>query len=128
MTNAEQKLWRAIRHRQLGAKFRRQAPVAPFIVDFLCHDRKMIIEIDGGQHADQWKADARRTAFLNEKGYTVLRFWNNEVLNNLEGVLTVIASHLDHPHPSPLPPAGEGERGASAAGGNLQSPPPQGEG
>lgn len=108
MTDAERKLWQGIRHRQLAVKFRRQAPVDPYIVDFLCHERKLIIEIDGGQHATQTKSDEARTRFLEAQGFTVIRFWNNEVLTNFEGVLTVILSHLDHPHPNPLPPAGEG--------------------
>jgi very-short-patch-repair endonuclease len=103
-----------LRNRQLsGAKFRRQQPIGPFIADFVCHDRRLIIEADGGQHADSI-ADKRRTSFLESKGYRVLRFWNNDILNNLDGVAQVIASALSTPHPaqaapeSPSPSRGEG--------------------
>jgi very-short-patch-repair endonuclease len=114
LTQAERKLWSVLRNRQLsGAKFRRQQPIGPFIADFVCHDRRLIIEADGGQHADRI-ADKRRTSFLESKGYRVLRFWNNDILNNLDGVAQVIASALSTPHPaqaaaeSPSPSRGEG--------------------
>jgi very-short-patch-repair endonuclease len=113
LTQAERKLWSVLRNRQLsGAKFRRQQPIGPFIADFVCHDRRLIIEADGGQHADSI-ADKRRTSFLESKGYRVLRFWNNDILNNLDGVAQVIASALSTPHPaqaapeSPSPSRGE---------------------
>jgi very-short-patch-repair endonuclease len=104
MTDAERKLWRNLRSRNLGAKFRRQAPLGPFIVDFVCFDTKTIVEVDGGQHADNSKDRARDMYFTN-RGYRVLRFWNNDVLKNLEGVLTRIVEVTD---PSPgSPPNGE---------------------
>jgi very-short-patch-repair endonuclease len=112
-TEAERKLWGYLSRRQLGGyKFSRQMPIGPFICDFLCRERGLVIEVDGGQHADN-VSDARRTAFLRSEGLTVLRFWNNEVLTNVEGVLTtVLASLDDNPsskrstHPQPLPQAG----------------------
>ena len=114
LTPAERKLWCILRNRQLeGAKFRRQQPIGPFIADFVCQDRRLIIEADGAQHADNC-ADERRTSFLESKGYRILRFWNNDILNNLDGVAQVIADALSTPHPpqappeSPSPSRGEG--------------------
>jgi very-short-patch-repair endonuclease len=121
MTHAERKLWSVLRNRQLeGAKFRRQQPIGPFVADFVCQERRLIIEADGGQHAAE-AADDRRTAFLEGKGYRVMRFWNNDILNNLDGVVQVIAaalSAISTPHParasreSPSPSRGEGLNGA----------------
>ncbi|MBD3728923.1 MAG: endonuclease domain-containing protein [Sphingomonadales bacterium] len=90
MTDAEQRIWQALRNRALaGLKFRRQVPVGPYIVDFQCRDRQLVVEIDGGQHDEM--EDAERTAFLRAQGYRVIRFWNHEVLENLDGVLERIA-------------------------------------
>ena len=111
MTDAERKLWYHLRNRHLsGHKFRRQHEIDPYIVDFVCADSMLIVELDGGQHADQVNYDERRTRHLQAGGYRVLRFWNNDVLMNIEGVLTVILASLASPtpHPSPLP---AGERG-----------------
>ena len=120
LTDAERKLWSVLRNRQLhGAKFRRQQPIGPFIANFVCQEQRLIVEADGGQHAEN-PTDARRTAFLESKGYRVLRFWNNDILKNVEGVAHVIASALSTPHParaareSPSPSRGEG-LGASHA-------------
>ena len=114
MTDAERRLWSVLRDSRLeGAKFRRQQPIGPFIADFACQEHRLIIEADGGQHADNLR-DARRTAFLESKGYRVLRFWNNDILTNLDGVAQVIATALLTPHParaaheSPSPSRGEG--------------------
>jgi len=100
MTDAKQKLWRSLRRRQInGWRFRRQAPVGPYISDFLCFNPLLIIEVDGGQHA-QSSSDVRRTAFLNQKGFHVLRFWNHDVLQQLEGVLLeimIVGSSLQSP-------------------------------
>jgi very-short-patch-repair endonuclease len=86
-TDAEMRLWLHLRDRRLiGLKFRRQVPVAGFVADFLCETAKLTIEVDGGQHASA-EQDATRTAELNAAGYEVLRFWNNDVLQNLDGVL-----------------------------------------
>ena len=88
-TPQEQKLWNIIRnHKFNNLKFKRQQPIGKYIVDFLCKDIKLIIEIDGGQHntPENILTDAQRTQFLQSKGYKVIRFWNNEIDNNLEGV------------------------------------------
>src|SRR6185369_4073689 len=86
-TAVESKLWQRLRSRQIeGAKFRRQFPIGPYIADFACIDLKLIIELDGGQHADS-PTDAQRMGWLETNGYTVIRFWNSEVIENLEGVL-----------------------------------------
>lgn len=95
MTDAEQRIWRALRLRQiLGVKFRRQHPIGPYIADFVCIESKLIVEVDGGQHADQAPYDEDRTQWLEAKGYRVLRFWNNDVLGNMEGVLARILEAL----------------------------------
>ena len=89
-TDAERKLWFAVRDRRLsGFKFVRQEAIGPFIVDFVCRDKRLVVEVDGGQHADSAE-DAARDAFLTGEGYRVMRFWNNDVLSNRDGVLTVI--------------------------------------
>jgi len=94
MTDAEKKLWHHIRDDQLeGNRFRRQVPVKPYILDFCCLRKKLAVEVDGGQHADN-SADVRSTQWLERKGFQVLRFWNNDVLSNIEGVLVVIAEKL----------------------------------
>ena len=118
LTVAERKLWSALRNRQIeGAKFRRQQPIGPFIADFVCQEQRLIVEADGGQHAESAQ-DVRRTAFLESKGYRVLRFWNNDILTNLDGVAQLIAAALSSPHPaqaaleSPSPSRGEGFSGA----------------
>ena len=86
-TEAEARLWQALRDRRLGGwKWRRQVPIAPYIVDFLCLDANLAIELDGGQHAEQVAYDQRRTAYLEKGGLRVLRFWNSEVLTNRDGV------------------------------------------
>ncbi len=86
-TEAEKKLWQALRARQfLGLKLRRQSPVAGFVADFLCEERRVIVEADGGQHAEN-QADLERTARLRAAGYEVIRYWNNDIMANLEGVL-----------------------------------------
>jgi len=108
-TEAERLLWQRLRNRQLGGnKFRRQVTIGPFIVDFACIDACLIVEIDGGQHSEE--RDAARTAFLQSKGYRVIRFWNNEVLENIDGVLQSILMKIEDqaPSPNPLPLAGEG--------------------
>lgn len=103
-TEAEKLLWFKLRNRQLyGVKFRRQQPVGNYIVDFVCFEEKLIIEIDGGQHNENSmkENDVQRTEWLEVKGYRVLRFWNSEVINNIEGVLDNIREVLaqrTHPH------------------------------
>jgi very-short-patch-repair endonuclease len=93
-TDAERKLWFALRDRRLGGfKFVRQEAVGPFIVDFVCREKNLIVEVDGGQHAEN-PADIRRDAYLVGEGYRVMRFWNNDVLTNREGVLETILGAL----------------------------------
>ncbi|MBE0469707.1 MAG: endonuclease domain-containing protein [Methyloprofundus sp.] len=88
-TDVEQILWLQLRNRRLlNYKFRRQFPIVPYIVDFVCLDLKLIIELDGSQHSEQ--VDEERTLFLGQRGFRVMRFWNNDLLNNLEGVLAQI--------------------------------------
>ncbi len=93
-TDAERRLWSILRDRQLnGCKFRRQHPIGPFFADFACVEHRLIVEADGGQHADS-DADERRTAWLEGQGWRVLRFWNNEILSNPEGVSLVVLEAL----------------------------------
>ncbi|OQW48056.1 MAG: DNA methylase [Proteobacteria bacterium SG_bin6] len=93
-TDVEQRFWLAVRDRRLGGfKFRRQVTIGPFVADFACIERRLIVELDGGQH-DQ-EADAARTAYLEGLGWRVRRFWNNEVVENFEGVLQVVLAELN---------------------------------
>jgi very-short-patch-repair endonuclease len=93
-TDAETVLWNRIRNRQIdGHKFVRQEPIAGYVCDFVCRERRLVIEVDGGQHSES-AADVVRDRRLAEEGYRVLRFWNNDVLGNIEGVLTTIQSEL----------------------------------
>ncbi|NII74171.1 very-short-patch-repair endonuclease [Dyella sp. SG562] len=109
-TDAERALWRQLRARHLqGWKFRRQHQVGSYIVDFVCMDAWQIVELDGGQHADQVIYDERRTLELQAMGYRVLRFWNNDVLANPESVLEVLWEALASPGPSPQPSPRRGE-------------------
>ncbi|TAL28240.1 MAG: endonuclease domain-containing protein [Alphaproteobacteria bacterium] len=93
-TEAETILWQVIRNNHAGAKFRCHVPVGPYIADFLCHDLKLIVEVDGGQHCENEK-DEIRTKYLNKLGFKVIRFWNNDVVDNPED----IASTLTHAGP-----------------------------
>src|SRR3984893_13782608 len=93
-TDAERRLWYRLRARQIdGAKFVRQEPIGPYIVDFVCREQRLIVEVDGGQHATDTR-DIVRDNWLSDDGYRVLRFWNNDVLANTEGVLEAIAAAL----------------------------------
>ncbi|QSB01070.1 endonuclease domain-containing protein [Methylomonas sp. EFPC1] len=90
-TDAERVIWQQLRNRQLlGCKFRRQQVIGPFIVDFVCLEPKLVIEVDGGQHAEQQEYDQNRSHYLQRLGYRVLRFWNHEVLQNRLAVMEVI--------------------------------------
>jgi very-short-patch-repair endonuclease len=110
-TPAERVLWGSLRNSQLeGQKLARQMPIGPFVCDFLCREARLAIELDGGQHGRS-ASDASHTAYLENEGYRVVRFWNNEVLENIDGVLVAILSHFGReppPHPRPLPLAGGG--------------------
>jgi very-short-patch-repair endonuclease len=102
-TAAELSLWQALHaHQVSGVHFRRQHAIGPYIVDFCSPRHKLIVEVDGGQHLDQQDYDAERTRFLESKGYRVLRFWNSDVLNNLNGVVMVIMDALDGEGTDPL--------------------------
>ncbi|WP_369501197.1 endonuclease domain-containing protein [Rhodanobacter sp. FW021-MT20] len=110
-TDAEQKLWHRLRNRHLqGWKFRRQHEIDRYIADFACPDAGLVVELDGSQHGEQVAYDEIRTRKLEIMGYRVLRFWDNDALTNIEGVLEVILEALASPapHPDPLP-AGERE-------------------
>src|SRR3979411_1273107 len=116
MTEAERRLWYFLRaHRFKGTKFKRQAIIGRYIVDFVSFNRRLIVEVDGGQHADS-ETDGRRTRWLEDQGFRVLRFWNNEVLSNTGGVLDAILMACADPSPDtplrgvpPSPTRGGGE-------------------
>jgi len=112
-TEPEKRLWSAVRNRKVdGAKFRKQTWLGPFLVDLYCAEAKLAVEVDGETHAHQQDYDARRTAWLEGEGFRVIRFSNDEVMRNLEGVVAVIADALTLPPlrggPLPLPQRGEG--------------------
>jgi len=107
-TDTERLLWKYLRAKQMeGYKFRRQEPIGSYIVDFVCQEKRIIIEVDGGQHSVERERDNKRDNWLEEHGYKVLRFWNNEVLTNTEGILEVIRDYLNHPPSTPPLKGGE---------------------
>jgi very-short-patch-repair endonuclease len=110
MTEAERRVWQVLRSQQMkGFKFRRQVPIGRYIADFVCHEARLIVEIDGGQHERSSPREAERTGFLQNQGYRIVRFWNNEVLANLEGVHQTITDELGRITPTqPSPIKGEG--------------------
>jgi very-short-patch-repair endonuclease len=128
MTDAERRLWAGLRARGLGRKWRRQQPIGRYIADFVCQSARLIVEVDGGQHSES-EADARRTTWLESVGYRVLRVWNQDVLENIEGVLIHIAEALAaapsptstseqaRKSPYPLP---QGERSAAQISSPLE--------
>ena len=133
LTDAERLLWSRLRRRQIhGRRFRRQHPIGPFIADFACTEAKLVIELDGGQHVERKDQDAARTRWLAQRGYRILRFWNNEVLSNIDGVLTVIMQVVAVPSPHPSPANGRGSlqggcarrtaRGRGSLGRRAQRP------
>jgi len=95
LTSAERKLWSVIRNDQLGVNFRRQHAIGIYIPDFVCIEKKLIIELDGSQHLEQREYDEERTKYLETQGYKVMRFWNNDVMNNIEGVILAIMNELE---------------------------------
>ena len=108
-TDAEGKLWLCLRGRQVnGAKFRRQHGIGRYIVDFCCVERRLVVEVDGAQHMVWTESEQRRTAFLLERGFRVLRFWDNDVLLSTAAILERIAEVLSSPSPDPSPQRGEG--------------------
>jgi very-short-patch-repair endonuclease len=121
-TQAERRLWYILRDRQLAEhKFRRQQPIGPFIVDFVCYERQLIVEVDGSQHADD-PSDTARDTELKRRGFRIVRVWNNELTNNKIGVLDAIVAALDEVAPpssalrAPSPIEGEGHGTASTGG------------
>jgi very-short-patch-repair endonuclease len=133
MTDAERKLWWHLRRLTIDhSHFRRQATIGPHFADFACHERRIIIEVDGAQHngPDNVVRDAERSAYLQAQGYRILRFWNNDVLKNTNGVMEAIlaAMHQNEASPPPLPPphrakmrGGRGTEGPSRASNNTQA-------
>jgi very-short-patch-repair endonuclease len=117
-TNAELRLWNRLRSRSIdGHKLTRQQPIGRYIVDFVCRERRLIVEVDGGQHAEN-STDHSRDQWLRDHNYRVLRFWNNDIMNNMDGVLEIIAAALRvdaPPHPVPTS-AGGGNRPLPASG------------
>ena len=111
LTLAETAMWRLLREAFPDSRFRRQVPIRMFIVDFASHRARLVIECDGGQHSDD--VDARRTKMIEAEGYRIIRFWNHDVLGNLDGVHAVIAAALADRHPHPTLPH---------RGGGLQRP------
>lgn len=115
MTDAKRLGWRHLRNRGVGGwKFRRQYPVGPLIVDFICVEKNVVIEVDGGQHAENEEKDMQHSAYLNMMRYRVFRFWNNQVMQEtdavLDGIFAVLANPDQNP-PSPQPSPTLGERG-----------------
>lgn len=108
MSDAEQHLWQQLRAKRfVGYKFRRQVPIGPYIVDFVCFSQRIVVELDGSQHVDS-SADLIRTEWLNQQGFRVLRFWNDQVFIEEEGVLMAIWLALTAPPPLPQPLSREG--------------------
>ncbi len=109
-TDVECLIWRHLRAKRFAEwKFKRQQPLGSYIVDFVCFEARLVIELDGGQHAEQIEYDAVRTRWLRAQRFTVLRFWNNDVIENLDGVMqTVLESLQAAPSPQPLPRQGGG--------------------
>ena len=96
LTDAEKKLWQKLRNKQINDhKFRRQFVLGNYIVDFICLDKRLIIEVDGGQHMDNVNYDLQRDEWLKNQNFKVLRFWNNQVLNEIDSVLEVIVKNLE---------------------------------
>lgn len=108
-TNTERFLWRHLRRHQLAdLKFRRQQPIGRYVVDFVCFERHIIVEVDGGQHQENKDKDITRDIWLESQGFRVLRFWDNEVLTNIQGVLEMIRESCCSATPSPLSPPIQG--------------------
>ena len=108
-TDTERELWHLLRGRERsGHKFRRQVPLGPYIADFVCLSARLIVELDGGQHSEQITYDSERTKWLEAQNFRVLRFWNNQVFEEREAVLSNILSALTAPSPQPSPARGEG--------------------
>ena len=126
-TDAEHRLWQILRaKRPAGYKFKRQLPIDSFIVDFACLRERLIVEADGGQH--EAKSDARRDAYLTAQGFKILRFWNNDIFSNEDGVIERILVALESPLPNPSPAKGRGAsvRAAARPAGHGSASSPRG--
>jgi very-short-patch-repair endonuclease len=136
MSNVEWRLWHQLKGRQLlGRKFRRQFPIGPYFADFACLDAKLVVEVDGEQHEFQRPYDARRDRLLREHGFRVLRFWEWEIDENIEGVIETIVDGIQSHDPPPASPRRRGEvlmKDEGSREGQLRGDPgmksPQGEG
>ena len=118
-TDVERLLWQRLRLWQVDDyKFRRQQPLGKYIVDFVCLQKRLVVELDGGQHADETDYDAERDTWLRHQGFRVLRFWNNDVLKNIDGVMELIVKSLQDTPTSILPRKGEGRRRELLSGGD----------
>ena len=122
-TDAERALWLRLRNRRLnGLKFRRQVPIKSYVVDFCCESARLIVELDGGQHSERRAADAKRTADLEACGYLILRFWNDDLLSNIDGVLeTIVATASQEPPHLTLSPTGRGNTSEQAASPDVRT-------
>jgi very-short-patch-repair endonuclease len=116
LTDAERTLWYALRYGQLGCRFRRQFPIPPYIVDFASLEAQLVVECDGGQHAEPGEHD-RRDAALRRRGWRILRFWNNDILQNRAGVVQRISEELGGAASRPSPASGGGKPAQRAGGG-----------
>lgn len=123
LTAAEAKLWNALRNPAIGCNFRRQVPLGIYIADFVCFERSLIVEVDGGQHADN-PSDAERDAWMEAQGYRVLRFWNHEVLGELEGVYATLLEALHERTPRFMPPTPSVAATGAAARRRTPAPAP----
>ena len=124
-TDAERRLWHRLRASQLhGHKFRRQHPIGPYVADFACVAQRLVVELDGGQHVERARRDRARTGYLRSHGWRVVRFWDNEALNDTDAVVERILEFLvEAPHPGPLPAMrGEGEEPGEAGLGRPAGP------
>jgi adenine-specific DNA-methyltransferase len=115
-TDAEQCLWHELNRRQIaGVKFRRQQPISPFIVDFVCFERRVVVEVDGGQHTEQLHYDEQRMRWLEAQGYRLMRFWNNDVLANTRAVAQAVFDEVQRIRPPTSRPIPLHRAGRSAA-------------
>jgi very-short-patch-repair endonuclease len=125
LTDAEAKVWSRVRNRQLGADFRRQHPAGPYVLDFYCPALRLAVELDGGQHAATGTktADGKRTAWLGANGVKVMRFWNSDVMENLDGVIAAIASEVDRLKSSGITPTRRWRADLPLTGGGEKQSP-----
>ena len=123
-TDAERLLWLHLRRRQLaGFRFRRQHPIGDFIADFVCLERSLVVEVDGGQHQTNGAYDTRRSEQMGKSGFRVVRFWNNQVFQELDAVKETILKELGGPHPNPPPTQGRRTTKGTLPKGKVGPPP-----